>query len=583
MSTERLELSINLINGVSTKAGQIKKDLGQITAQAKKLQDQLGLKGLDTKFVNSYMKGLLRDVKLANGELKQPKKEQWLSTGVAFGELIKDAMESAAKMLINGAKEVLKLVGDAEQTEIGLKYQAPQAREYIKLDVGAYSKITGTGQEDIKKQLLPLLQENFTPEQARQVREASSDLSVMLGEGTGAIDEFLDTFRRINQKEALQSRQLMRMRITEEQFYGALGKNLNISSDLAKKLAGKGKINKQDLINTILQIIASKEEGKTGVATKEYSESFFGRVEKLKALPQEFLAAMKDNPAWKQVNIELGNLYDNLSPNSPHGKAIMTALGNAFTKLSQLILRALTPENIDKWVGRLEYAIGILGFIFDHLEGIYTMFQLIGTVVAGLKIIGAVTAIAEALPAVALALGTVTAYAGTFFTAIATGAAAVAAPLGAVVFLLGSVLFAYSQIKSTIDELGGWDAVKNDIKDWWGGKGPAGANQNKINEYSPPEKIRKALASPKDYTYFGSSVENLSPQTKAKFENLALAAPNMVPNNTSSKSVTISAPINVTVEGQSDDANYTGQVVGQSVSDHFTRSVNQSLNELGTN
>lgn len=606
MATQRLDLALNLINGVSGNANKIKSDLAQINIQAKQLQASLGMKGLDKKFAGTYFKGMIKDIRTANGELKQSTKgEQLRASAIAFGGIIRDAIEGAAKTLINAARSVVEIVGDAEQTELGLKYQAGAAREYVKLDVGAYSKNTGMGTEDIKKQLIPLLNAGFSDSQARQVREASSDLSVMLGHGTKETDEFVETFKKINLREGLQARQLMRMNIQEKTFYDLLGKNTGTTADVAKKMAAKGKLDPTAITNTLLQLVANKEGGRTGNATKEYAESFDGRIEKLKALPQEFLSAMKDNPAWKELSKTLGGLYDQLSPKSAKGQAIMSAAGNAFTALSQAAIKALTPENIDKWTASLLKALNAVGYILDNLGditgvvtgtigffldlaaavtwlatplgGVANLFRDIGIIMAAVKISGWISALVDILPALGTSLG-----------ALSVGAGAALAPLLAVAAALGAVYLAYTQIKKTIDELGGWDAVKGDIRNI-GSK--VATSNNDVNANSPAWKVQKALANPDQYNYMGTGNEamrtkfsDLSDEKRARFASDPRLNAGAISSQGAKNSVTVSAPINVTVEGgMSSDDNHTGQQVGQTVGDHVSRQVNQSLNEIGGN
>jgi hypothetical protein len=69
--------------------------------------------------------------------------------------------------------------------------------------------------------------------------------------------------------------------------------------------------------------------------------------------------------------------------------------------------------------------------------------------------------------------------------------APLAVPLLAVAAAAASVSFAVSRISSTAKELGGWDAVLRDFKDWGSGKGPALAT-DAVNENSPQWKKDKA-------------------------------------------------------------------------------------------
>lgn len=542
-------LTLDLINKVSNNASQIAKDLMKIDAAAKQVQKQLGITGLDKKMKSAYVNSMFKDMK-----------RDWSASAIAAGEIIKDAFEAAAKSIYNGVVKAMEYVGQSEQTQIGLKYQAPFQRNYINKDVAAYGDITGTGNEQIKQQMLPLLRalhgradaDNI----ARQIREASSDLSVMLGHGTNDTGEFVDVFSRIINREGLQARQLQRLGINEKDFFEMLGKNLGLTEEAAKGAAKKGE-NADAVRNTLLQYVATTNKNatgqyKTGVATKEYSESLNGRVDRLKALPEDLLASLQGTDALKKINDQLGHLYDLVIKNKD---VIAGTFLKVVTKLGDFLERAFQPETIDKFVGYLTTAGTVLGFIFDHANGIYSIFQAIGVVILGLKAIGWIEGLAAALPGIGTALGTVASVLG----------AGVLPVILAVAAAVGSVVYAIIKISETVKELGGALRVWQDFKDWIGGDNDSGVAKGNKGFAAQQEQNERNLA-----LAHGGFVADIQPR------QLQHATPN-------SSQINLSPTFNYSVDGNTsnEDLNHTLQEHSQQVNDQMQRLLEQTLTEGG--
>lgn len=558
-----IDLVLNLIDRSSSQSDKIKSDLARISAEAKKLEQVLGMKNLNTKFTNAYMKNMLNDIKTAKsswqklfdtGRTKSP--EQQLRAGViAAGGLLKDSIEGTISMLLSGIGKALDMFGKGQETMIGLKYQAGPQAENVKKDVGAYASITGSGQTDIISQLLPLLQTGLKPEEARQVREAANDVSVMIGEGNNATQEMVDVFRRIQLKEGLQARQLIRMGIQEKDFYDQLGKSIGVTHDTAKKMASKGKI--PDAIrNTLLTMIANKEGGKTGNATNEWSKSFNGIKSKFGSLPQDFMTKMEGSPAWKGVSARLGEIYEYINPDGPKGKKILDRVTATFEKILTLVKDALAPENVEAFFNFIDSKIGTVGSLADALKWVVDNFNLLvtavevlGVVWVGAKLVSGFTSLMAIAPSLAASLG-----------AVIPIIVAFAAPILAVAAALGSVYFAYVQIRDAIKELGGWDRVTKDLSDY----------QDMISGKSLPAIARGNAG------YAAQDEQNQINLAKGK----GYPTPQFAGGG--GKSVNVTAPISIVVEGgMSQDDTHTHEEMARQVKEHISRALEQSVDESG--
>jgi len=565
----KVELTLRMLNQVSSESKKIAADLDQLKSKGKELEKVLGLKGLQSKLANNYMKSVIQDIRKANGELEKKPTSNWIPGAVAAGEIIKDAFYKSMRMLYDGVKSAMDYVGKGEQTELGLKYQAPYGRNYIKQDIGAYAGITGMGQEGLKQQIIPLLR-NFTDSQARQVREAASDLSVMLGHGTEDIPEFLEAFSRIQQREGLQARQLQRLGIKEKDFFTLLGKSLGVTEETARKLAKNGKY--ADAVrNTLLTYVANKNKDvsgkfKTGVATEEYSKTFAGRMEKLKSLPEDFLASLQGTDALKKVNDELGKIYNWVMKNK---ELIAGAFLKVLTKVGEVLPIIFSEKNINKWTGYLDKAAGIVSFLLDHFNTIYSIIQGIGVALFTIKAIGAIETMAKLLPGIGTTLGA----SWKVFQAIgAVLSTTVLGPILAITAATVSWAIAIYRIYKTVKELGGLTRVFQDVDDFIHGRSAGvsgqGVANDKINANSPQWKIEKAMAAIQGQSV---SAPNISSPD--------IGAPTASPIKANSS---FAPEVNINISGADmGDSEHTAQLISQQVNDHLSRLNEQSLIEGG--
>lgn len=566
---DQVDIVLNIINKTGNQSAKIRSDLQKISAEAKKLQASLGLKGLDKKFANQYLKNLQREMKdtrsawqkIFSGPKSSP--EVRLRAGaVAFGILMKDIVESFISSLWSGLKKGAEMFAEGQNTMLGGKYQFGAGFEFAKKDIRAYGENTGLGETDIMKQLLPLIQSGMSDEQARQVREASNDLSVMLGQGNKATDEFIDVFNRIQLREGLQARQLMRMGIQEKTFYDRLSKNTGLDRNGIEKMAAKGKVDPNAIRNTLLQLVSEKEGGKTGLATQQFSKTLGGLTERGQGIMQDFMTKLYDSPGWKKLADKILGVFGQLTEGNL-GTRIMLKLSGMFEKLTGFIEKAFTPDNVDAFFSWIESKFDTVTWLIDHFNTIVTIVETLGVVWAGSKIVSGFSAFAEILPLLGTALG------GT-----AASVAAIAAPLAAVGAALGAVVLAYQRIKATVDELGGWKAVKNDLSAAFSGDlmHPGIAN-TKVNEFSPSWKRAQ-----------NPDVAPNNLFTRASDAFMGRTNPNMAPRGGSNKNVTIHAPIEVNMSGgDGADMNHTAQQAAQTISDHLNRLTEQSVDESGNN
>jgi hypothetical protein len=506
---EQFQVGLRLVEGISSPAKKATDAVKAVSREAKKAQQSLDfskelhrteeqLKRL--KFDPSGYKKLLEAQKELGESRKKLGKESFFGAfkdKMSFGKMTSAAFlgDLLAESLVEGAKKAVEIVYEgvkkafeagaaSENLRLGAKLTLGKGAGEFGEDVGRFSKMTGFDDDAIKAMLLPVRRAGFDQKGARSAFAIASDLAAANGKGgdQGAVAGVLDTLTDIRLKGGVGEKRLVSMGVNAPDFYKSLAKKLKVSAKTAKDQAEGGKVDPQLLINTIGEAVEKQQGGKLGTGAIAYSKTFEARSKKLFNLPEEYLKAVSESPAWDKFSDRMGKALEALDPDGPRGKKIVGALINAFEKLVGYADKLLSPENIDKFADGVTKAVDMLAKVPQYLGAIVTVSEVLATIWAGSKIVGAISSLATLLPGVAAASGGAVA-----------AIAPLAAPLLAVAAAAAAVAFAISRIQSTAQELGGWDAVLRDFKDWGSGKGPALAT-DAVNDNSPQWKKDKAAS-----------------------------------------------------------------------------------------
>jgi hypothetical protein len=491
---QQFDFNLRLVDSVSATGKKAADAVRNVNNEAKKAQKSLDfskelhkteeqLKRL--KFDPSGYKKLIEAQKELSEARKKLGKESFFGAfkekmsfgktmGAAFlGDLLAESLIEGAKkaveIVFEGVKKAFEAGAAAENLRLGAKLTLGKGAGEFNEDVGRFSKMTGLDDDAIKGMLLPVRRAGFDQKGARSAFAIAADLAAANGKGgdQGQISGVLDTLTDIRLKGGVGEKRLVSMGVNAPEFYKSLGKKLKVSAASAKDRAEGGKVDPQLLINTIGEAVEKQQGGKLGTGAIAYSKTFEARSKKLFNLPEEYLKSVSESPAWTALSDRMGKALEALDPDGPRGKKIVGALVQAFEKLVGYVDKFMSPENIDKFADGVTSVVDMLGKIPSYLNTIVTASEVLATIWAGSKIVGAVSSLATLLPGVATVAGGAVA-----------AIAPLAAPLLAVAAAAGAVAFAIGRIQSTAQELGGWDAVMRDFKDWGSGKGPAIASGN---------------------------------------------------------------------------------------------------------
>ncbi len=388
------------------------------------LKEHLGLEGLGGKLAKASFWGHLG-----------------ASAVVGIGEGFLEGAHKAVEILYDGIKEAFSAIGHEQERRAGYeltlgKERGTEAREAIE----KFAPKTAFSASQNQDMMLPLFRAGLSGKAATTAYASALDLAAGRGKGadSGAVQEAVETFARIQQKGGVTAKQLSGIGLGETNvpaFFKDLGKTLHVSAEAAQKMAAKpGAIDPQILLNAVTDAINKQQGGEAGTGAEKAGKGLLGQWNKLKSLPEEFFNKLADSPALPKISKTIEGILEKLDPNGPVGAKIFAALEDAFNKIAGFIAETFTPENIDKFLVFLSQVPGYLKTAYDYGK-------LFAEIFVGGKIISALSS-------------------------VAIGVSAVSAPFLAVGAAIVAIAVAFERIDKAVTDLGGIKAVGRDIKDF---------------------------------------------------------------------------------------------------------------------
>ncbi len=305
-----------------------------------------------------------------------------LAGAAAIGELMADALIEGAKgavdLITEGVKKAFESAGKEETLRLSYKLTlgekgSKEARE----DAERVAKLAGFSASRVQEQMLPLYNAGIKPGAgARQAYALATDLAARKGtSGSGGVEEGLSAISNVYLKGGIGERQLVHLGVSRtKDLYQAIGKQLGVGVDEAKKRVTEGKVDPQLIINEMTKAVEKQQGGKAGTGGQAYGKTFESRLGRLKDLPEEFFRKMVDSPSFQKVSDSFDGLLSKLDPSGPNGSKILESLSGAFEKIGGLAEDAFQPENIEKFAKSVSLAVEAVGKL---VEGLQTAINLI--------------------------------------------------------------------------------------------------------------------------------------------------------------------------------------------------------------
>jgi hypothetical protein len=400
------------------------------------------------------------------------------ASGAFFGEMAANAATGIIGAFASGASAAVGLItsgikmafvegGKAENLRLSYKHLLGASGGKEALDsIGGFADRTKFDDDKIAEMMQPLFRAGLKGTGARTAFALAGDAGVR-GQDPS---EVIAGLAKIQLKGGITDKLLTgALGVSIKDFKDALGIEMKTADkEGAYKKATEGKLDPMAIQNAIVRATEKQYGTKTGTATNDQADTMSTHIEKLSDLPSQYLKKMSESPAWAVLSAKLGDTLKGLSPDGERGKKIIDSLFHVFDKLATAASTMLTSDNIDKFAAGVVGLVDSLGKVPDILGSIYRISRDVAMIWGGVALLKGVQGFSVALNAAA----------GTSI--------ALMAPLAATAAALGAVAYAYTQIADTAKELGGWDAIKDDIANFNPGEMVAedAANQVFDDKYS---------------------------------------------------------------------------------------------------
>lgn len=282
--------------------------------------------------------------------------------GLVAGAAVIAAAYKAASVYTSTVKDAVKEGSAYEQLKLAYKLTLGEKGSKEALaDITRFSSQSGYDDDEIAKTMLPLFRAGLRGQGARSAYAAAEDLSAM-APGSKP-EDFAEFLAKIKLKGGISEKMLLGLGLGSEDFKAELAKTLHTDKKTAMERAESGKADPQAILNALYTQIEKRTGGKLGSGGDAFAKTMGAQLHKLEQLPSNYLKTIADSDAWPRMTDRVAQLLDSLDPDGPRGRAIIGALTDAFTKLTDLADRALTPENIQGFVDTVVTVVETLGKI----------------------------------------------------------------------------------------------------------------------------------------------------------------------------------------------------------------------------
>lgn len=400
---ERLAVDLELIEKISAPAKRAAAALRGVESDAEKTKKALSF-GAETSKLEQQLKKLRADPagyqkllalrkQLSSAQLGLGK-PNWLDRlGTDISGKITGALGTAAigglvvAGFVEGASKAIDIVkagiktafveGSAyEQLKLAYKLTLGESGAQTALkDINRFSSQSGFDDDEIAKTMLPLFRAGLRGQAARSAYAAAEDLSA--ASPGSKPEDFAEFLAKIQLKGGITEKMLLGLGLDSKGFKVELAKTLKTDKETAMQRAESGKADPQAILNALYSQIEKRQGGKLGSGGDAFAKTMGAQLHKLEQLPSNYLKTIADSDAWPRMTAQVSKLLEGLDPDGPRGKKIIDALGVAFTKITDLVDKALTPENISAFVDDTILVVetlakipGIFAAVIDKVEAV---------------------------------------------------------------------------------------------------------------------------------------------------------------------------------------------------------------------
>ena len=402
-----------------------------------------------------------------------------------------EVLERVIDGFIDLGKEMVGVAAKTEDLNLAIELNVgPAKAKEIEELADSFERTTRFDASDIKKAVLPLLKQGISDTSLLDdIATIGTDIAARTGGGIGEVQHTIDSFASIFQKGRLKPAGLEAFGIQANDYFGALGKSLGVSTEAAAKLAKAGKVSQDKLARLAINMVAARQGGAIGDPSLRSAETLGGTLQRLSNVKDNLFEGLANSPGMQAVQGFLDNFIATMK--GPIGTDLINEIGNAFKdlfgdlsgpggldKVKSGVLAV--AGNVRAFLGEFKAAlpeikaaassvlevIRILPSVLSEVVALGTEFAIIWT---GDKILFGITRILTALASGGL---------GGALVNLRAGLNSALSPIAAITIAFEAWRYAFERISATLKELGGASAVLADFKDWIGGAHHAEAKGN---------------------------------------------------------------------------------------------------------
>lgn len=293
-------------------------------------------------------------------------------TGMFAAQAAWDTLKAGVRVIGDLAGAAVHAADEEEKLGISFDFMLGKAQREVTFEwLDRLGRVIPGTDDDLKKLTRTLLASGVPMEGMERTVLGISDIAAVTGE---SVDGVTEAFGRMMISGDVNSRMLMKLKMTEKEALAPLAKALGKPFETVKDMLSKGKIDRQELRESVLKAFADKSGGVLGAVSVAAGATLLERTKDLKDAGEDLLrdVVMKFGPS---VADGIQSLTEAIGPDGTLGPQLMEMIdgigktlksidwvGGAQSMVTMLKVAAATVDGIVK-------ALGVVSKLIDLLPG----------------------------------------------------------------------------------------------------------------------------------------------------------------------------------------------------------------------
>lgn len=259
-------------------------------------------------------------------------------TSMFAAQAVWDTMKEGVHEIKAMAVEMLEVAGHAERTRMAFENMLGVEPGHEMLEyLERVSKSTEFGVESVKQYGQELLEAGFDAGNLDRALASVADVASRSPDKMAGAGGAVAALSRAMLSGTIDARSLRRIKLAPGAFYKQMAGDLGISTKEVQKQLAAGKISKENLINSIFKALAIKGGGTLGAAGAKMSEGFEARWLKFREIGEEIFKGLADSPGLVKLGEVMQGITEIFDPKSPGGRSIIRGISETMTKVAEAL------------------------------------------------------------------------------------------------------------------------------------------------------------------------------------------------------------------------------------------------------